>query len=265
MSQRIAYLDCFSGVSGDMFLGAMLDAGLPIDTLRAGLQALPVEGYELHLERIVSHGLSGSRFDVALAEQEQAARHFTDIAALLQNSTLSPFVKTTATAIFRTLGEAEATIHGVSLDEIHFHEVGAIDAIVDITGAVIALEALGIEQLYASPLPLTRGRQRMAHGLMPIPAPATVEILRRVHAPWVPAPVEGELVTPTGAAILATLAQFHVPALTMEQIGYGFGKKELPWPNCLRVFIGNTYEMGFKRQQHHHHEDHHHEHADPLR
>jgi uncharacterized protein (DUF111 family) len=165
------------------------------------------------------------------------------------------------------LGEAEATVHGVTLDEIHFHEVGAVDAIVDITGAAIALEALEITQLYASPLPFTRGHLRMAHGLMPVPAPATLEILRRVQAPWVPSPIEGELVTPTGAAILATLARFEMPAMTMEQIGYGFGKKKLIWPNCLRACVGTAYEQPHSahatphQEDHHHHHVHHHNHA----
>lgn len=269
MSARIAYLDCHSGISGDMFLSAMLDAGLSLDVLRTSLAALPVDGYQITPEAFLDQGIRGTHIEVTLTEQEQPTRGFTDIAALLQSSSLSPFVRDTATAIFRTLGEAEATVHGVTLDEIHFHEVGAVDAIVDITGAAIALEALEITQLYASPLPFTRGHLRMAHGLMPVPAPATLEILRRVHAPWVPSPIEGELVTPTGAAILATLARFEMPAMTMEQIGYGFGKKKLIWPNCLRACIGYTYEpthssrTTIHKEDHHHHHDHthHHNHA----
>jgi pyridinium-3,5-bisthiocarboxylic acid mononucleotide nickel chelatase len=261
MSDKIAYLDCHSGISGDMFLSAMLDAGLPLETLRNSLAALPIEGYQITQEPFIDQGIRGTHVEVELTEQEQPTRSFTDIAALLQASSLSPFVRDTAIAIFRTLGEAEATVHGVALDEIHFHEVGAVDAIVDITGAAIAVETLGIMQLYASPLPLTRGHLRMAHGLMPIPAPATLEILRRVQAPWLPSPIEGELVTPTGAAILATLARFQMPAMTMEQIGYGFGKKRLIWPNCLRACIGHAYNQGITHQavaQHIDHEHHHH-------
>jgi hypothetical protein len=242
MSAKIAYLDCHSGISGDMFLGAMLDAGLPLDTLRDSLAALPVEGYQLQYEPFLGQGILGARFEVVLTEQEQSARSFTDIVALLQASSLSPFVRERAIAIFRTLGVAEARIHGVALGEIHFHEVGAVDAIIDIVGAAIAIEALEITQLYASPLPLTHGHLHMAHGFMPIPAPATLEILRCVHAPWVPCPIEGELVTPTGAAILATLACFQTPAIVMDHVGYGFGKKQLIWPNCLRVFLGHAYE-----------------------
>jgi len=270
MSAKIAYLDCHSGISGDMFLSAMLDAGLPFDLLRTSLASLPVDGYQITQEAFIDQGIRGTHVEVTLTEQEQPTRGFTDIAALLQSSSLSPFVRDTATAIFRTLGEAEATVHGVTLDEIHFHEVGAVDAIVDITGAAIALEALEITQLYASALPFTRGHLRMAHGLMPVPAPATLEILRRVQAPWVPSPIEGELVTPTGAAILATLARFEMPAMTMEQIGYGFGKKKLIWPNCLRACVGYAYEQTHSSHattsqedhQHHHHDHaHHHNHA----
>ena len=262
MTQRIAYLDCHSGISGDMLLGAFLDAGLPLGTLQAALKGLPVAGYELKLAPFKDQGITGSRFEVLLTE-EQPARSFTDIAALLTSSSLSPWVRDTSTAIFRTLGEAEAQIHGVSLEEIHFHEVGAVDAIVDIVGNVSAIEALGITRLYASPLPLTRGHLRMAHGLMPIPAPATLKILSKVKAPWVPSPLEGEFVTPTGAAILATLATFEMPAIAIEEVGYGFGKKKTIWPNCLRAYLGDAYGQAPSDTLHNHNPDHthHHEHA----
>ena len=138
------------------------------------------------------------------------------------------------------LAEAEATVHGSTLEAVHFHEVGAIDAIVDITGAAIAIEALGITQLYASPLPLSSGHVKTAHGFLPVPAPATLEILRRVAAPWKPCSAEGELVTPTGAALLATLARFETPAIAIDRVGYGFGQKSFPWPNCLRLCLGQA-------------------------
>lgn len=224
-----------------MLLGAFLDAGLSLDTLKQALVGLPIEGYELKVSPFEDYGITGSRFEVLLAEQEQPARSFTTIAALLQSSSLPKPVIDRAMAIFHALGEAEAVIHGVPLDEIHFHEVGAVDAIVDIVGTVIALEALGITRLYASPLPFTRGHLHMAHGFMPIPAPATLAILSKVKAPWLPCPLEGELVTPTGAAILATLARFKTPAIAIERVGYGFGKKHIIWPNCLRACIGEAY------------------------
>jgi len=242
MRQKIAYLDCHSGISGDMFLGAMLDAGLSLDTLRTGLATLPVTGYELELrtETVHEHGIRGSRLTVVMADQEQASRHLSDIAAILDAATLPTTVRKNAFAIFQCLAEAEAAVHGTTLEEVHFHEVGAIDALVDITGAALAIETLGITQLYASPLPLSSGHVRSAHGLLPVPAPATLEILRRVAAPWKPCPIEGELVTPTGAAILATLARFETPAIAIERVGYGFGRKHFPWPNCLRLCIGSA-------------------------
>lgn len=243
MSQKIAYLDCSSGISGDMFLGAMLDTGLSFDILQEALAALPLAGYQVTCEPFQDKGIRGSRFDVLLAEQEQSTRHLADIVTLLHASTLPVGVRETTLAIFQCLAEAEATVHGSSVEEVHFHEVGAIDAIVDITGAAIAIEALGITQLYASPLPLTSGHVQTAHGLLPIPAPATLEILRRVGAPWKSCPVEGEMVTPTGAAILATLARFETPPMTIERVGYGFGKKHFPWPNCLRVCLGQALGM----------------------
>lgn len=241
MSQQIAYLDCHSGISGNMFLGALLDAGLAFDALKEALTALPVSGYQLRFEPLHDRGIRGSYFDVILEEQDQPTRHLSDIAALLHASTLPPQVRETALAIFQRLAEAEATVHGSSIEEVHFHEVGAVDAIIDIVGAALGVEMLGIARIYASALPLTSGHVQTAHGLLPVPAPATLEILRRVEAPWKPCPVEGELVTPTGAAILATLAQFETPAIAIERTGYGFGKKRLPWPNCLRACLGWAY------------------------
>jgi len=243
MVQNIAYLDCHSGISGDMFLGAMLDAGLEFATLKTALAALPVTGYELIFEPFHDKGIRGSRFDVIMTEQEQPTRHLSDIAAILHASSLPPRVRETALAIFQCLAQAEATVHGTSIEEVHFHEVGAVDALVDITGAAIAIETLGITQLYASPLPLTSGHVKTAHGLLPVPAPATLEILRRVAAPWKASTVEGELVTPTGAAILATLARFETPAIAIDRVGYGFGRKRLPWPNCLRACLGQAQHL----------------------
>ena len=233
-----AYVDCHSGISGNMFLGALLDAGLPLDVVKAALATLPISGYNLLCETVVDKGIRGVHCDVILDEGEQPIRHLSDIAAILHNSGLSQRVRDTALAIFRCLAEAEATVHGSSVEEVHFHEVGAVDAIVDIVGAAIGIETLKIAHLYASPLPFTHGHVKTAHGLLPIPAPATLEILRRVQAPWISHDIEGELVTPTGAAILATLAHFEMPPLAIERVGYGFGRKRLPWPNCLRLCLG---------------------------
>ena len=240
MTQKIAYLDCHSGISGNMFLGALLDAGLSLDVLKDTLTALPVQGYQLNLDAVSDKGIRGAHFDVVLAEQEQPARNLSAIVTLLHASSLPVRVRETALAIFQCLAEAEAAVHGSTIEEVHFHEVGAVDAIIDITGAAIGIETLGITQLYASPLPLTSGHVKTAHGLLPVPAPATLEILRRVGAPWKACPAEGELVTPTGAAILATLARFETPAIAIERVGYGFGRKRLPWPNCLRLCLGQA-------------------------
>lgn len=247
MSQLIAYLDCYSGISGDMFLGAMLDlkAGFSLDSLKSGLAALPLHGYDLSIEPFQDKGIRGSRFEVKLSEQDAAApqtRHLSDIVALFHASTLPSNVSEMALAIFECLARAEATVHGTGVEEVHFHEVGAVDAIIDITGAAIAIETLGISQIYASPLPFSSGQVQTAHGILPVPAPATIEILRQVAAPWKPSPAEGELVTPTGAAILATLAKFQTPAIAIEHVGYGFGRKRFPWPNCLRLCLGRARE-----------------------
>jgi uncharacterized protein (TIGR00299 family) protein len=245
MQELIAYLDCHSGISGDMFLGALLDlnAGFSLDSLISALAGLPLHGYELRLEPFEDKGILGSRFDVILSEQDTGIpqmRRLSDIVTLLNASTLSPKVREIALSIFQCLAKAEATVHGTSVEEVHFHEVGAIDAIIDITGAAIALETLGIAQLYASSLPLSSGHVQTAHGVLPVPAPATLEILRQIPAHWKPSPVEGEMVTPTGAAILATQTKFHTPAIFIERVGYGFGRKQFPWPNCLRICLGRA-------------------------
>lgn len=240
MSQVIAYLDCHSGISGDMFLGAMLDAGLVFEDLQRALAALPLADYRLTYEQFSDKGIRGARFDVQPGESEQPTRHLADIQAILRDSLLPPRVRGRALTVFQLLAEAEAHVHGTSIEEVHFHEVGAVDAIVDIVGACLAIEVLGIAQIYAGPLPLSSGHVMTAHGLLPVPAPATLEILRRVSAPWKPSPAEGEMVTPTGAALLAAFARFEQPALAIERVGYGFGRKQFPWPNCLRVCLGRS-------------------------
>lgn len=238
MSEIIAYLDCHSGISGDMFLASLLDAGLAFDELRDALSALPLSDYQLASEQFNDKGIRGTHFDVQLTAPEQPTRHLADIEAIVQASTLSLRVRERALAVFQLLAEAEAHVHGTDIAEVHFHEVGAVDAIVDIVGAAWAIEKLGITRIYASPLPLSSGHVKTAHGLLPVPAPATLEILRRVSAPWRPSSAEGEMVTPTGAALLAAFARFEQPALTIERVGYGFGRKQFPWPNCLRTCLG---------------------------
>ena len=241
----LLWLDCFSGISGDMLLGALLDAGLDLDTLRAGLAKLPLAGYALEAERVTQHGISGTRLHVRLDEDApHAHRRLADITALLDGARLPERAHERALVIFRRLAEAEATIHGTTPAAVTFHEVGAVDSIVDIVGAALALELLDVEQVYCSDLPLTSGRVRSAHGALPAPAPATLELLRGTDAVWRSVPAEGELVTPTGAALVATLARFARPAMRIHRVGYGFGARKLPWANCLRVVLGTAPEQG---------------------
>lgn len=234
----IAYLDCYSGISGDMILGALVDAGLPFAELRAAVALLPVTDYELRAESIVSRGISGTRVTVAVDEAGQPHRHLSDVLAIIDGSALSSATREKAGDVFTRLAEAEARIHGAPVDRVHFHEVGGVDAIVDVVGAVWGFERLGVEQVYVSPLPTGSGKVRSAHGLIPVPAPATLELARQANAPLVPTIAETELVTPTGAALAVTLGEFRQPPMRVSSIGYGFGRKELPWANALRIWVG---------------------------
>lgn len=247
---RIAYFDCYSGVSGDMTLGALVDAGADPEALRAEVAGLGLSGYDLSFERMESGGITGTRALVRLDPAvDQPHRHLSDILEILDASSLPQPVKQRAGEIFRTLGRAEATVHGVPVDHVHFHEVGAVDALVDVVGAVTGLEMLGVREAYASSMPAGRGMIRAAHGALPVPAPATMEILAGVGAPIKQLDVEAELVTPTGAAILATVAQFRLPEMRLHAVGYGFGTKQLPWPNALRLWVGEKVESAGPREE----------------
>ena len=241
MPSRIVYFDCFSGAGGDMFLGALLNVGLPLERLQAELDKLHLEGYELKLERQVRHGIAGSKLHVRDTLGAHPARHPYDVYALIEASTLSPEVKARSRAVFARLARAEASVHGIPEEEIHFHEVGAVDSIVDIVGVVIGLHALDVTAVYASPLPLGSGFIEVEHGRLPVPAPATLALLSEVDAPTVPHPAQTELVTPTAAAILAELAHFQRPPMKVQAVGIGFGDKKFPWPNGLRVWLGEPF------------------------
>jgi len=237
---KIAYADCFSGISGDMFLAALLDAGLPLEVLQEGIEKLKLpEQVELRLTETHKGALRASNLEVIVPHSHHH-RRLADILDILSNSQLFEQVKQTAARIFTLLAQAESRVHGEPVEHIHFHEVGALDSIVDVTGAMIGLEALGIERLYASPLPYGSGTMNSDHGLLPLPAPATLEVLRLAQAPLTPSPAQVELVTPTGAAILGALATFERPALTITGTGVGAGKRDLPWPNLMRLIIGET-------------------------
>jgi uncharacterized protein (TIGR00299 family) protein len=242
---RTAYFDCFSGISGDMAIGALIDAGASFELLRDRLATLNVPGYELAVERVRKHGIAGTKFHVHVRDPGPHHRRLRDIEGILHASRLEPQIQERVLAVFTRLAEAEATIHRTAIDEVHFHEVGAIDSIVDITGTIVGLHGLGVQRVLASPVNVGAGFVRAAHGVLPVPAPATAELLK--GAPTYARAQDGELTTPTGAALLATLAEGFgpLPAIRVERIGYGAGTKDLPQaPNLLRVFIGEDETRG---------------------
>ncbi|MFP3879577.1 MAG: nickel pincer cofactor biosynthesis protein LarC [Dehalococcoidia bacterium] len=245
---KVAYFDCFSGCSGDMILGALMDAGLTLEMLEEGLGSLPVRGYKLSAEKVRRSAITATKFTVTIDETEaQPERSFEDITMLIGASNLPEKVKNAASAIFHRLGEAESSIHDVPLGKVRFHEIGAVDSIMDIVGVAFGLDALGIERFYSSPLPLGSGHISTAHGILPVPAPATLRVVQMSRAPIVDAPKhsqpEGELVTPTGAAIVTTLASFGRPSMTVENVGYGAGTRDFTaWPNVMRIWIGEEIE-----------------------
>jgi pyridinium-3,5-bisthiocarboxylic acid mononucleotide nickel chelatase len=235
---KVAYFDCFSGISGDMTLGALVDAGCPLEVLRDKLQGLEVAGWELSAEKVWKNGMAATQVRVK-TEDTETHRSLATILAILEKSELSATGKDRASAIFTKLGEAEAAVHDVPLEKIHFHEVGAVDAIVDIAGACIGFEELGFEKFASSALNVGGGTAKMAHGVLPVPAPATARLL--MGKPTYSNGVQKELVTPTGAAILATLCDSFgpQPSMTVSAIGYGAGTMDLEHqPNVLRIMAG---------------------------
>jgi pyridinium-3,5-bisthiocarboxylic acid mononucleotide nickel chelatase len=237
---KLAYFDCFSGISGDMTLGAIVDAGCSADLLRSELQALKVPGWELSTEKVWKNGMSATYVRVK-TEDQQKHRSLSAILEILQSSPLAAPVRDRASAIFQRLGEAEAHVHDAPIEKVHFHEVGAVDAIVDIVGACIGFHALGIERFACSPLNVGGGTAKMAHGVLPVPAPATARLLQ--GAPTFSNGVQRELVTPTGAAIVATLCDSFgpQPPMTVSTVGYGAGTADLEGqPNVVRIMIGEA-------------------------
>ena len=264
---RTLYLDCFAGVSGDMLLGALIDCGLDLESLQRELARLDLGGYRLGIERVDRSGISATKFHVSVgsefehglraeafeqgqqgqqghrshAHHDHPHRPLTEIRRLIQTSGLSDGVKLRALAIFERLGEAEAKIHNVPLETVQFHEVGAVDSIVDIVGAAVGLEKLAVERIISSALHVGSGTFSCQHGTYPVPGPATAELLRGV--PIYSREIDGELVTPTGAAIVSTIASEFgpLPMMRMERIGYGAGTRQYPrFPNVLRVLLGET-------------------------
>lgn len=239
---KIAYFDCFSGASGDMILGALLDAGLDLEHLQKELAKLGLSHYDVGKSAVVKNGISGSQAIVHVEEDHHHHhhRHLADISAIIEESTLAAAVKRDSIRIFKRLAEAEAKVHNTTMENIHFHEVGAMDAIIDVVGGVIGLHALEIDAIICSPLHVGSGTVDCAHGTLPVPAPATAELVR--GKPVYSTGVLGELLTPTGAAILTTLADDFgpLPPITVDSIGHGAGTADLSIANMLRVFIGSA-------------------------
>ena len=265
---RVLYLDCFSGIAGDMVLGALLDAGLPFEELKAALGSLAIDGYDIAAERVLRAGVSATKFRViehppspdtnasgfgatgsAPSTQHPAPgtthhhphRHLKSIYGLIDRSGLSPAGRARAKELFQRLGEAEAAIHQMPIEKVHLHEVGALDSIIDIVGAVFALEWVGAERIVCSPLNVGSGTVQSAHGLFPVPAPATLRLLR--DAPVYSGAIQKELVTPTGALLATSYASAFgpMPQMTVETVGYGAGDRDEPGtPNVLRVVIGRA-------------------------
>jgi uncharacterized protein (TIGR00299 family) protein len=240
---KIAYFDCIAGASGDMLLGALLDAGLPEATLRERLAALRMVDFELEIKPVLKNGFRATKLNVVVADKVKQ-RHLPEIEAIIRESDLPPAIQERAIAIFRRLGEVEAHIHNTTLDQIHLHELGGVDTIVDVTGVLLGLDSLGIERVYCSPLPLGRGFVRGAHGQIPLPAPATVALLKGV--PVVGSDLSIELVTPTGAVLLTSLAESFgpIPAMTLTGVGYGAGGYDLSIPNVVRLLVGEAATAG---------------------
>ena len=236
---RLAYFDAASGASGDMVLGAVVDLGLPLDELREGLLRLDLPGYRLESRRVSRSGLSATKVDVVVDEPAGGHRHLRDVLGLIDRSGLDPAVKARAGSLFRRLAEAEAEVHGTSPDEVHFHEVGAVDSIVDIVGGVVALGWLGVERFASSPLNVGTGTVEMSHGVFAVPPPATARLVAGVP---VYGAGEGELLTPTGALLLTDYATDWgpLPAMRIERSGHGAGTRETKGrPNVLRLLVGD--------------------------
>ncbi len=237
---RLAYFDCPSGASGDMILGALVDAGVPFEALARELAGLGVDGYRLERREVIKAGFRATKVDVALGAHEAGHRGLRDILDILERSGLAPAVRDMASRVFQRLAEAEARVHGTTPERVHFHDVGAVDAIVDVTGACIGLHLLGVDAVHVGALPVGGGFVQGPHGRMPVPGPATAELLKGF--PTLDTGVRRELVTPTGAAILTTLAAGAgaMPAMRVTAVGYGAGTMDLETPNVLRLFVGEA-------------------------
>ena len=245
----IAYFDCFSGISGDMILGAFLDLGFPLSELTASLASLKIQKYTLEALPEKRMNLKGTRLRINVKQPGKDEKTFKEIRTMIEGSNINKDVKEKSIDIFSCLAKAEAFIHRKRIDQVHFHEIGAADSIIDIVGSVLGIHYFDIKEIVSSPLPLGNGFIQCRHGTLPLPAPATLEILKNIPVYGIGKPVE--TVTPTGAAIIATLAQSFgpLPPITIEKVGYGAGeRKDNEVPNLLRVILGRK-EKKVSREQ----------------
>lgn len=249
--KKILYLDCFSGISGDMTLAALVDAGANLDYINQQINILLDSSIQLKVITVNKMGISAKQLKINLNPTNiPINRNYASIKRLITESNLTLNVKKNALHIFQVIATAEAKIHGMSIDQVHFHEIGAIDSIIDIVGVALALESLKIAQIFATPIPLGSGRIDMEHGIYPNPAPATIEILKGKTINLLD--LQYEITTPTGAAIITALTNstMNVPALNVEAIGYGAGSMDLPdRPNVLRAYIGEAEQFSFHRPE----------------
>ena len=252
---KAAYFQCIGGISGDMVLGALVDAGLPLKSLTEELSRLGLEGYRILEDEGQRGGLKGTRIEVVLEEGAPQPQHrsLSDISALISSSLLPSRVKERSNRVFHRLAQAEANVHHTSIEEVQFHEVGATDAIVDVVGCSIGLELLEVDEVYCSSIPGGGGTISSAHGTLPAPAPATLELMAMAHAPLratsPPTTPDVELATPTGVAIMTSLASFEQPTMCLERIGYGLGARDLGcYPNALGVWLGQITEVQGTRE-----------------
>lgn len=243
---KIAYFDCFAGISGDMCLGALVDAGVDIKSIGQELKKIPLKGYRLTSKKVLRCGISATKVDVLIQDnkgQKSANRKWKDIEKIIETSSLSEDIKQKGLHLFKKLFEAEAKVHGESFDSVHLHELGAVDCMVDIFGTLIGLNILGIDKIYTSAINLGSGTVKTTHGMLPVPAPATIELLK--NYPVYASDIPFEMTTPTGALIIAGFkAGLSFPKMQIEKIGYGAGNKDVAnMPNAVRVLIGQESDI----------------------
>ncbi|ESA38900.1 tigr00299 family protein, partial [Leptolyngbya sp. Heron Island J] len=264
---KIAYFDCPTGIAGNMCLGAILTAGMPLDQLLTQLAGLGLEAeYEFTVAQVRRQEQAATAVTINLSNTVHTHRHLPEIEQLIREGNLPTRVVDWSLAIFQELAAAEAAVHGIPAEQVHFHEVGATDALVDVVGTCLGLHWLGVDRIICSPLPVGGGTVKAAHGRLPVPAPAVLELFRRAQVPIYSNGIDRELVTPTGAAIATTLCDRFgpPPAMTLQQVGLGAGSHDLPIPNILRLWIGTSPESTDTHHTHHTHHTHTHSHPPTI-